>query len=682
MEIKNYFAQDAQGNIMPSANCYLYLPDTTTLATGLIDGNGVPISNPFLASSVGQVEFGAPNGVYDLRVALGSRDWTIKVQCADIVQAMDVMDSILGSHAENPAVRNNGQPLQPGDETWNSTDKQPYWWDGSSWLALNSSSKQLESELSSSQGGTKVFAKRTVEPNAQVFSIAKYHENRPLNAEVDFGVSFSGMSDQTSAFSLMVSDIAGIAADRGGPCPSVSLPYGKLRIDGNIELYPFMRFHSEGPLDLYVGGNNGASFWIRNDLAFPQGFEADYNMGPVFNGSNGMIRVLGDGAAGSVAFKFGNAPGMAVSGKYSAFCGLRDMHIRNLDRLIQFTNNNVFANRFENLKMSNAVSFAVSNMANTVVNSGELINFSGCFINNCEGGIETNGEIEIRYSGGSISFTKKPVRMNGNHLAILHLDGAHLEKFGTTDDYALIQSTATSNLVKPTVNLSGYILPSSYPGVLPQGNVLRTMIKGKLSLNVGPLNIHSDTQGINGTEFQSLCDSEVSIRGVANAKVGGSTNAVLSTISRIPDPQVSAISRYTAGSNTTLAQVTGGAPARTALKLTSIGAQRSAQTDYFPVVSGEIIFGSAIADISSATAGAKLNMRFNWFYSDKTSAGSTAFLSSDLTGLTDPSGWKNVYQGTGRQSVPAGCAFARLEFATDGAFAGDMLLTSFMVGNS
>ncbi|MBP3934724.1 MAG: DUF1565 domain-containing protein, partial [Pseudomonas sp.] len=155
MEIKNYFAQDAQGNIMPSANCYLYLPGTTTLAAGLVDGNGTPISNPFLASGMGQITFGAPNGVYDLRVALGARDWTIKVQCADIVQAMDVMDSILGSHAENPTTRNNGQPLEPGDETWNSTDKQPYWWSGTAWVALNSSAQQLEERLAAPTGATK-----------------------------------------------------------------------------------------------------------------------------------------------------------------------------------------------------------------------------------------------------------------------------------------------------------------------------------------------------------------------------------------------------------------------------------------------------------------------------------------------------------------------------------------------
>ena len=162
MEIKNYFAQDAQGNIMPSANCYLYLPGTTTLATGLVDGNGVPISNPFLASGMGQITFGAPNGVYDLRVALGARDWTIKVQCADIVQAMDVMDSILGSHAENPTTRNNGQSLEPGDETWNSTDKQPYWWNGTSWLSMNSSAKKLESDLSSYGGVDKVWGAQKV----------------------------------------------------------------------------------------------------------------------------------------------------------------------------------------------------------------------------------------------------------------------------------------------------------------------------------------------------------------------------------------------------------------------------------------------------------------------------------------------------------------------------------------
>ena len=195
MEIKNYFAQDAQGNIMPSANCYLYLPGTTTLATGLVDGSGTPISNPFLASSVGQVEFGAPNGVYDLRVALGARDWTIKVQCADIVQAMDVMDSILGSHAENPTTRNNGQPLEPGDETWNSTDKQPYWWNSTAWVALNSSAQQLE-ERFAGPDGSKIIGdgQRTVYDAIRDRGINV--KDAPFNAVMD------GVTDDGPAFKL------------------------------------------------------------------------------------------------------------------------------------------------------------------------------------------------------------------------------------------------------------------------------------------------------------------------------------------------------------------------------------------------------------------------------------------------------------------------------------------------
>lgn len=186
MEIKNYFAQDAQGNIMPSANCYLYLPGTTTLAIGLVDGNGVPISNPFLASGMGQITFGAPNGVYDLRVALGARDWTIKVQCADIVQAMDVMDSILGSHAENPTARNNGQPLEPGDETWNSTDKQPYWWNGSAWVALNSSAQQLEARIRDSvnpENGA-VIVGRGVVTIDNVFELLSVPERSDISVNV------------------------------------------------------------------------------------------------------------------------------------------------------------------------------------------------------------------------------------------------------------------------------------------------------------------------------------------------------------------------------------------------------------------------------------------------------------------------------------------------------------------
>lgn len=154
MEIKNYFAQDAQGNIMPSANCYLYLPGTTTLATGLVDGNGVPISNPFIASSVGQVEFGAPNGVYDLRVALGARDWTIKVQCADLLQALNETASFLGAKSSAPTTRNDGSALQIADRYFNTSDQLEYLYKSTGWAANN-----LDGQLlAASQGASLIGA--------------------------------------------------------------------------------------------------------------------------------------------------------------------------------------------------------------------------------------------------------------------------------------------------------------------------------------------------------------------------------------------------------------------------------------------------------------------------------------------------------------------------------------------
>ena len=122
---------------MPSANCYLYLPGTTTLATGLVDGSGTPISNPFLASSVGQVEFGAPNGVYDLRIAQGARDFTIEIQCADLLQALNETASFLGAKSSAPTTRNDGSALQIADRYFNTSDQLEYLYKSTGWVANN-----------------------------------------------------------------------------------------------------------------------------------------------------------------------------------------------------------------------------------------------------------------------------------------------------------------------------------------------------------------------------------------------------------------------------------------------------------------------------------------------------------------------------------------------------------------
>lgn len=83
MEVKNYFATDASGNILGSAQVFVYLAGTTTLATGLQNISGASLSNPFTAQANGLVQFQAPDNDYDMRVVKLGRDFTIRIQCFD-----------------------------------------------------------------------------------------------------------------------------------------------------------------------------------------------------------------------------------------------------------------------------------------------------------------------------------------------------------------------------------------------------------------------------------------------------------------------------------------------------------------------------------------------------------------------------------------------------------------------
>lgn len=87
MELKTYFAQDASGNIMPGATVTVYLANTTTIATGLQDESGSPLSNPFTADSSAKVSFYAPDGLYDITVVGNGRTVTIRAQFVSIDSA-------------------------------------------------------------------------------------------------------------------------------------------------------------------------------------------------------------------------------------------------------------------------------------------------------------------------------------------------------------------------------------------------------------------------------------------------------------------------------------------------------------------------------------------------------------------------------------------------------------------
>ncbi len=91
MELKNYFAQDADGNVLPEAYVYLYNPGTTTLAASLKDKSGAALANPFQADGNGLIQVAAPDGDYDLRVTKGGLDYTMHVQFLDSTQAIETI---------------------------------------------------------------------------------------------------------------------------------------------------------------------------------------------------------------------------------------------------------------------------------------------------------------------------------------------------------------------------------------------------------------------------------------------------------------------------------------------------------------------------------------------------------------------------------------------------------------
>ena len=157
MEIKNYFATDSRGDIMPEALCYLYQFGTTVLATGLRDISGNPLPNPFESQANGLIQFQAPNNTYDLRVVKGSRDYTLRgVQCADLVTVLNETAAFLGPHATAPTTREDGTPLQLGDRYFNTVDDLEYLYKSTGWEPNNLDGQLIGSDVGSEYVGFKL----------------------------------------------------------------------------------------------------------------------------------------------------------------------------------------------------------------------------------------------------------------------------------------------------------------------------------------------------------------------------------------------------------------------------------------------------------------------------------------------------------------------------------------------
>lgn len=96
MELKNFFALDDAGNFLSEATCYVYQRGTESLASGLMKANGLAQLNPFATDQKGFAEFAAPNGLYDVRVVKGARDFRIRLQFNDVAETVRAAEMSAG----------------------------------------------------------------------------------------------------------------------------------------------------------------------------------------------------------------------------------------------------------------------------------------------------------------------------------------------------------------------------------------------------------------------------------------------------------------------------------------------------------------------------------------------------------------------------------------------------------
>lgn len=93
MELKNFFAQDDAGNSLGEATCYVYARGTESLILDLKKANGVTLANPFTTDQNGFAEFGAPNGLYDVCVTKGARNFRIRMQFNDVAETVGTVEA-------------------------------------------------------------------------------------------------------------------------------------------------------------------------------------------------------------------------------------------------------------------------------------------------------------------------------------------------------------------------------------------------------------------------------------------------------------------------------------------------------------------------------------------------------------------------------------------------------------
>ena len=249
----------------------------------------------------------------------------------------------------------------------------------------------------------------------------------------EYFLNVSGGQNLDLAIAEWSAVVRPIAAENQGRLAGVlTIPSGNYKMSSTsatITLEPWMSVKTMGTVKLDHNAATAPTFWFRNDITplFSMGNDVATNTTPsttaetnfanhnVLDGNNGTFIVQGTKTAGSVGIRYGNGDGVWGTNfttnnvNISMMCAIRGVHFMFLENALQFTNNQNFCSRWENVWCSNCDKTIVTSSSNAEVNSYEqhsFINFFSGNINVTHLEMNSTGSRDHQFSFVHTSFTQ------------------------------------------------------------------------------------------------------------------------------------------------------------------------------------------------------------------------------------------------------------------------------------
>jgi hypothetical protein len=536
------------------------------------------------------------------------------------------------------------------------------------------------------------------------------------------------------AFDEWVTVVRPFAAANQGRVGGLTIPSGNYSISSTtktITLESWMAIKSMGTVKINHNGASVPTFWFRNDVTpiFPMGTDtatntsdsatAEVNYAPhaVLDGTNGTFILQGTRTTGSCGIRHGNGDGVwgtewttntINSSILSEFKGIHIMYM--LDGL-QFTNNNDFCSRWQNVWVSNtdrAIQTSTSSSETNTYEQHSFINFFAGNIYNTMIEMNSGGARDHQFSFLHSSLTQCPgpaVTLNAASISRLEFTQMRIENCLT-----VCTSTVASPRTWLRFNNVTIIPTNTYNGLAP---FLRKMFVG--TFNVQAVNTQFNLTGsmdwsvvaVGKADNQFLADDTVMVQhhntcvddtpsdytASKNMRPQAIWNSMSSMLSN--SGFANGLTNWTTAGTATVSTTSVSGeyfPGLDTVAIKIVGAAQYASLTSvkFPVRAGRQYYGDCVARyLDTSTSAAYIIPQVIWYAEDGTTVISTVTKAQNSTyqnwgNRKSATQWYRHPLGTGKLVAPAGACFAQYVLnisgttATTGSMTGTMYLDNAM----